>query len=72
MRAEFGPRPTSWTAVELFGQLVAPDGCTLDADGGIWAAGPIGDASRPRNFPKQDGEPPRVQPSRARSLADAG
>jgi len=41
--AEFAPRPTGWTAEEVFGQLVvAPDGCTLDADGHIWAADAVG------------------------------
>jgi sugar lactone lactonase YvrE len=41
--AEFAPPPTGWTAEEVFGQLVlAPDGCTLDADGHIWAADAVG------------------------------
>jgi DNA ligase D-like protein (predicted polymerase) len=32
----------------------------------------LGDAPYPPNFPKQEGEPPRVQPSRARKPAEAG
>lgn len=41
--AEFGPLPTGTTAEEVTGQLaVAPDGCTLDAEGHIWAADAVG------------------------------
>ncbi|MGY1712806.1 SMP-30/gluconolactonase/LRE family protein [Geodermatophilus sp. SYSU D00758] len=41
--ARFGPEPTGSTTEEVIGQLVvAPDGCTLDADGHVWAADAIG------------------------------
>lgn len=41
--AELGPLPTGATTEEVLGQLVvAPDGCTLDADGHIWAADAVG------------------------------
>ena len=41
--AELGPLPTGVTTEEVLGQLVtAPDGCTLDADGHIWAADAVG------------------------------
>ncbi|KAA9157921.1 SMP-30/gluconolactonase/LRE family protein [Amycolatopsis acidicola] len=40
--AEFGPLP-SGTSEEISGQLVlGPDGCTLDAEGHLWAADAIG------------------------------
>ena len=31
----------------------------------------LGEAAYPPNFPKMPGEPPRVQPSRARGVKDA-
>jgi len=31
----------------------------------------VGEAPYPPNFPKMPGEPPRVQPSRARKAADS-
>jgi sugar lactone lactonase YvrE len=41
--AEFGPVPTGTTSEETIAQLVvAPDGCSLDAEGHIWAADAIG------------------------------
>jgi sugar lactone lactonase YvrE len=41
--AELGPLPVGVTTEEVLGQLVtAPDGCTLDADGHIWAADAVG------------------------------
>jgi sugar lactone lactonase YvrE len=41
--AELGPLPVGSTTEEVFGQLVvAPDGCTLDAGGHIWAADAVG------------------------------
>ena len=41
--AEFGPEPTGTTTTETIAQLViAPDGCSLDADGHIWAADAVG------------------------------
>ena len=41
--AEFGPEPTGTTTEETIAQLVvAPDGCSLDADGHIWAADAVG------------------------------
>lgn len=41
--AEFGPEPALGTTLEVFSQLnVAPDGCTLDAEGQIWAADAVG------------------------------
>lgn len=41
--AQLGPEVTGSSAEEVFGQIViAPDGCTLDADGHIWAADAIG------------------------------
>ena len=41
--AEFGPEPTGTTTAETIAQLViAPDGCSLDADGHIWAADAVG------------------------------
>lgn len=37
--AEFGPEPVGGSIEELIGQVVvAPDGCTLDAEGHIWVA----------------------------------
>jgi sugar lactone lactonase YvrE len=37
--AQFGPEPTGVTTDEVLGQLVvAPDGCTIDAEGHLWAA----------------------------------
>jgi sugar lactone lactonase YvrE len=41
--AEFGPVPTATTTEETIAQLVvAPDGCTLDAEGHVWAADGVG------------------------------
>ncbi len=41
--AEFAPPPTATTFGEALGQIVvAPDGCTLDAEGHIWAADALG------------------------------
>lgn len=41
--AEFAPVPAGVTTEEVLSQLVvAPDGCTLDAEGHIWAADAIG------------------------------
>jgi sugar lactone lactonase YvrE len=41
--AEFAPVPTGTTTEETIAQLVvAPDGCSLDADGHIWAADAVG------------------------------
>jgi sugar lactone lactonase YvrE len=41
--AEFGPVPTGTTSEETIAQLVvAPDGCSQDAEGHIWAADAIG------------------------------
>lgn len=41
--AEFGARPTGATVEEVLGQIVVgPDGCTLDAEGYIWAADALG------------------------------
>jgi sugar lactone lactonase YvrE len=41
--AEFGALPTGTTTEEVIGQLtIAPDGCTLDADGHLWVADGIG------------------------------
>lgn len=41
--AEFAPAPTAATFGEALGQIVvAPDGCTLDAEGHIWAADALG------------------------------
>jgi sugar lactone lactonase YvrE len=41
--AEFAPEPTGTTTEEVIAQLVvAPDGCSLDADGHIWAADAVG------------------------------
>ncbi len=41
--AELGPEVTGTTTAEATGQLtIAPDGCTLDADGHIWVADGIG------------------------------
>jgi sugar lactone lactonase YvrE len=41
--AELGPLPIGSTTAEVLGQLVvAPDGCSLDADGHIWAADAVG------------------------------
>lgn len=41
--AAFGPAPAADTFQEVLGQIVlAPDGCTLDADGHIWAADALG------------------------------
>jgi sugar lactone lactonase YvrE len=37
--AEFGPEPTGSTIGDVIGELdVAPDGCTLDAEGHLWVA----------------------------------
>jgi sugar lactone lactonase YvrE len=41
--AELGPVPVAGTFEEALGQIkVAPDGCTLDAEGHIWAADALG------------------------------
>lgn len=41
--ARLGPEVTGTTVEEVLGQLViAPDGCTLDAEGCIWAADAVG------------------------------
>ena len=41
--AEFGPLPVADTFVEGLGQIkVSPDGCSLDAEGHIWAADALG------------------------------
>lgn len=41
--AEFGPAPVGASFEEVLGGItVAPDGCTLDADGHIWAADALG------------------------------
>lgn len=41
--AEFGPRPEAESFAEGLAQIrVAPDGCTLDAEGHIWAADALG------------------------------
>lgn len=41
--AQLGPEVTASTTEEVLGQLViAPDGCTLDAEGHIWAADAVG------------------------------
>lgn len=41
--AELGPLPDGVTTEQVLGQLVvAPDGCSLDADGHIWAADAVG------------------------------
>jgi sugar lactone lactonase YvrE len=41
--AELGPEVTGTVTAEVLAQLrVAPDGCTLDADGHIWAADGLG------------------------------
>jgi len=41
--AQFAPPPTGTTTEQVLGQIVlAPDGCTLDADGHIWAADAVG------------------------------
>jgi sugar lactone lactonase YvrE len=41
--AEFGPVPTGATLEEVLGQLVvAPDGCTGDAEGHLWVADAVG------------------------------
>ncbi|WP_066902848.1 SMP-30/gluconolactonase/LRE family protein [Millisia brevis] len=41
--AEFAPQPEGATFEEVLGQIaVAPDGCTLDAEGHIWAADALG------------------------------
>ena len=41
--AQFGPEPTGTTTEEVLGQLViAPDGCTGDAEGHVWAADAVG------------------------------
>ncbi|TQS42978.1 SMP-30/gluconolactonase/LRE family protein [Cryptosporangium phraense] len=41
--AQFAPTPTGKTTEEVLGQLVvAPDGCSLDADGHLWAADAVG------------------------------
>ncbi|GLZ02551.1 gluconolaconase [Actinomadura sp. NBRC 104412] len=42
--AEFGPLPTERAVGEALAQVsVAPDGCCLDAEGGLWAADAIGE-----------------------------
>ena len=41
--AELGPEPVGGSVEELMGQVVvAPDGCTLDAEGDIWCADGFG------------------------------
>jgi sugar lactone lactonase YvrE len=41
--AELGPEVTGTTTEQVLGELViAPDGCTLDAEGHIWAADAVG------------------------------
>lgn len=41
--AEFAPLPTADSFADALGQIsVAPDGCTLDAEGHIWAADALG------------------------------
>ncbi|WP_369139054.1 SMP-30/gluconolactonase/LRE family protein [Modestobacter versicolor] len=41
--AELGPEVTGTTTPEVLGQLVvAPDGCTLDAEGHLWIADAVG------------------------------
>jgi sugar lactone lactonase YvrE len=41
--AQLGPEVTGSATAEVLGQLVvAPDGCTLDAEGHIWAADAVG------------------------------
>ncbi|GAB3359020.1 SMP-30/gluconolactonase/LRE family protein [Modestobacter lapidis] len=41
--AQLGPEVTGSATAEVLGQLVvAPDGCTLDADGHLWAADAVG------------------------------
>ncbi|MFI5953033.1 SMP-30/gluconolactonase/LRE family protein [Cryptosporangium sp. NPDC051539] len=41
--AQFAPTPTGTTTEEVLSQLVvAPDGCSLDAEGHIWAADAVG------------------------------
>ncbi|MGY1805046.1 SMP-30/gluconolactonase/LRE family protein [Blastococcus sp. SYSU D00922] len=41
--AEFGPVPEGGSVEELMGQVViAPDGCTLDAEGHVWVADGFG------------------------------
>ncbi len=41
--AEFGPAPTGTTLDEVLGSLViAPDGCSGDAEGHVWAADAVG------------------------------
>ncbi|MCB0977734.1 MAG: SMP-30/gluconolactonase/LRE family protein [Acidimicrobiales bacterium] len=41
--AEFGPKPDATDIAAALGQLVvSPDGCSLDADGHIWAADALG------------------------------
>ena len=41
--AQFAPVPVGSSTEEVLGQLVlAPDGCTLDAEGHIWAADAVG------------------------------
>lgn len=42
--AEFGPLPSSRRIDEILGRVrVAPDGCCLDAEGGLWVADAIGE-----------------------------
>ena len=41
--AELGPEVTGTTTEQVLGQVrIAPDGCTLDAEGHIWAADAVG------------------------------
>jgi sugar lactone lactonase YvrE len=41
--ARFGPEPTPSTLAETLSQIsVAPDGCTLDAEGHLWVADALG------------------------------
>lgn len=41
--AEFGPVPSGESVVDVMGSIVvAPDGCTLDAEGRIWVADAMG------------------------------
>jgi sugar lactone lactonase YvrE len=41
--AQLGPEVTGTTTEEVLGQLaIAPDGCSLDAEGHVWAADAVG------------------------------